>query len=332
MSEILIISKADFELTTNSVCDWLNHYRVPFMRINVDRITDPDYYDLFVDLNNNTLEIFDKVNYRNIDLTQIKVVWCRRFIDMVYEQVIRQEREIDANLIKFAKFHAAERNRFLRILYDFYPNWKWFDYYRDSLKIDKIEVLRLAKKHNLLIPETYIVNSKQSLLKITNQKKNLITKPIFEGVTFSDAEGVYSTHTQMVRNTKIREFIPSLFQENIQKKFELRIFYLDRKFYSMAIFSSKNNKTKTDFRNYDICDPNRCVPYNLPETLKESLIRLMADLNLSSGSIDMIKDIRGRYVFLEVNPVGQFGMVSLPCNYYLEKEVAEFLIQKKEYA
>lgn len=332
MTEILIISKADLELTTNSVCDWLNYYEVPFIRINVDQITDPACYDVFVNINDHQLEIFDKVNKRKIDLKNIKVVWCRRFTDMIYDEIIKQEHKIDQNLIKFAKFHAAERNRFLRILYDFYPEWKWFDYYKDSLKIDKIEVLRLAKIHNLNIPETYIANSKKSLLKITNLHKNLITKPIFEGIAFSDSKGMYGTHTQKVKNRMTKEFIPSLFQENIEKKFELRIFYLNNEFYPMAIFSSKSSKTKTDFRNYDIFNPNRCVPYHLPQIIKESLTSLMKDLNLSSGSIDMIKDINGRYVFLEVNTVGQFGMVSLPCNYHLEKKVAEFLIQKKEYA
>lgn len=332
MSEILIISKADFELTTNSVCDWLNHYRVPFVRLNVDRITDPSCYDLFISLNDHELEIFDKVNNRKIDLEKIKVVWCRRFIDMVYEQVVGQENEVDGNIIRFAKFHAAERNRFLRILYDFYPEWKWFDYYKDTLKIDKIEVLKLAKKHGLTVPETYIANSRNSLQKILNLNKNLITKPIFEGVTFSDTKGMYGTHTQPVKKCEIDMFTPSLFQENILKKFELRIFYLNGKFYPMAIFSSGNSQTQTDFRNYDLFNPNRCVPYNLPNTIKEKLTALMADVHLYSGSIDMIKDTDGRYVFLEINPVGQFGMVSLPCNYYLEKEVAEFLIQQKEYA
>ncbi|KAA0130692.1 grasp-with-spasm system ATP-grasp peptide maturase [Chryseobacterium sp. SN22] len=332
MSEILIISKADFELTTNSVCDWLNHYGVSFVRLNVDRITDPACYDLFFNLNDHELEILDKVNHRKIDLKKIKVVWCRRFIDMVYEQIVRQENEVDENVIRFAKFHAAERNRFLRILYDFYPEWKWFDYYKDSLKIDKIEVLRLAKKQGLTVPETYIANSRDSLQKILDLNKDLITKPIFEGVTFSDFKGMYGTHTQPVKKCEIEAFTPSLFQENINKKFELRIFYLNGTFYPMAIFSSANSRTQTDFRNYDIFNPNRCVPYELPQDIKEKLTALLADVHLTSGSIDMIKDIKGRYVFLEINPVGQFGMVSRPCNYYLEKEVAEFLIQQKQYA
>lgn len=332
MSEILIISKADFELTTNSVCDWLNHYGVSFVRLNVDRITDPACYDLFINLNDHQLEIFDKVNHKKIDLKKIKVVWCRRFIDMVYEQVVRQEKEIDENVIRFAKFHAAERNRFLRILYDFYPEWKWFDYYKNILKIDKIEVLRLAKKKGLTVPETFIANNRDSLQRILDLNQDLITKPIFEGVTFSDFKGVYGTHTQPIEKCEIEAFTPSLFQENISKRFELRIFYLNGTFYPMAIFSSNNSQTQTDFRNYDLFNPNRCVPYKLPQDIKEKLTALMADIHLTSGSIDMIRDVNGRYVFLEINPVGQFGMVSRPCNYYLEKEVAEFLIQQKQYA
>ncbi|WP_294251265.1 grasp-with-spasm system ATP-grasp peptide maturase [uncultured Chryseobacterium sp.] len=329
MTEILIISKADLELTTNSVCDWLNYYEIPFIRINVNQITNPDYYDLFIDINNHKLEVFDKVNRRKINLEHIKVVWCRRFTDMVYDDVIRQENEIARNLITFAKFHSAERNRFLRILFDFYPEWKWFDHYRDSLQLDKIQVLRLAKKYGLSVPETYIANSRESLSLILQHNKDLITKPIFESITFTGSGGMYGTHTQKVRKCRIENFTPSLFQENIRKKFELRIFYLDGSFYAMAIFSSGSHKTKTDFRNYDLSDPNRCVPYDLPQTIKERLTRLMNQLHLCSGSIDMIKDDKGRYVFLEINTVGQFGMVSLPCNYCLEKEVAEFLIRKK---
>ena len=34
-----------------------------------------------------------------------------------------------------------------------------------------------------------------------------------------------------------------------------------------------------------------------------------------------------QYVFLEVNPEVQVGMVSYPCNYYLEKKLAEELIK-----
>ena len=48
-------------------------------------------------------------------------------------------------------------------------------------------------------------------------------------------------------------------------------------------------------------------------------------LNLDCGSIDMILTPKNEYVFLEVNPIGQFGMTSYPCNFQLEKRIAEIL-------
>lgn len=233
-------------------------------------------------------------------------------------------------MVQFAKFYSAEKNQFLKILYEFYPDWKWFDNYKNT-EINKISVLKLAKSQGLDIPKTYIVNSKNQLLDIQKKEKKLITKPIYEGLGFYDEKGVYITHTQKVDIPKIENFSPSLFQEEIEKEFEIRIFYLDKCMYSMAIFSGKNKKTKVDFRNYDFFNPNRYVPFILPGSIKAKLINLMEKLNLCSGSIDMIKSTSGKYVFLEINPVGQFGMVSHPCNFHLEKKVAEFLIQKMKY-
>jgi hypothetical protein len=106
---------------------------------------------------------------------------------------------------------------------------------------------------------------------------------------------------------------------------ELRIFLLNNTFYTMAIFSQNNPKTKVDFRNYDFKHPNRSVPFILPKKIEKKLLALFEKLNLNSGSADIIIDQAGRYIFLEINPIGQFGMVSSPCNYYLEKEIAAFL-------
>ena len=98
----------------------------------------------------------------------------------------------------------------------------------------------------------------------------------------------------------------------------------------MAIFSQNDKQTKVDFRNYNDNKPNRYVPYVLPKNIELKITQLMQKLDLNTGSVDLIKNHDGNYVFLEINPVGQFGMVSEPCNYYLEKIIAEYLINKKD--
>jgi glutathione synthase/RimK-type ligase-like ATP-grasp enzyme len=55
----------------------------------------------------------------------------------------------------------------------------------------------------------------------------------------------------------------------------------------------------------------------------------MKELQLDTGSIDMIKCTDGKYYFLEVNPVGQYDMISMPCNFHLSEIIASELIEKK---
>ncbi|MBM6497958.1 hypothetical protein H9X54_001390 [Flavobacterium macrobrachii] len=130
----------------------------------------------------------------------------------------------------------------------------------------------------------------------------------------------------MDKNLKKKEhFFPSLLQEYIQKKYELRIFFLNDKLYSMAIFSQESEQTKIDYRNYQKEKPNRRVPYKLPIEIEEKLIFFMRKIELNSGSIDMIVTYSNEYYFLEVNPVGQFGALSYNCNYNIENLIADYL-------
>ena len=51
----------------------------------------------------------------------------------------------------------------------------------------------------------------------------------------------------------------------------------------------------------------------------------MERTGLITGSLDFILTPSGEYVFLEVNPSGQYDMISKPCNYHLDKAIATFL-------
>ena len=91
-------------------------------------------------------------------------------------------------------------------------------------------------------------------------------------------------------------------------------------------------QTALDYRHYDEQCPNRITPVDLPSTLKMQLHQLMLELGLTSGSIDFIRTKMGQYIFLEVNPVGQFSGISTAGNLNLEKRIAELLIGKsREY-
>ena len=124
---------------------------------------------------------------------------------------------------------------------------------------------------------------------------------------------------------KTDRIVPSLFQSRVQKKFEVRVFFLFNKFYSLKIYSQNNNITALDYRKFAIGYKNRYERISIPNHLKEKLIQMTSVLNIKCCSIDFIVDKNNEYVFLEINPTGQFGWVSTHGNYFLEREIANML-------
>lgn len=191
-------------------------------------------------------------------------------------------------------------------------------------EINKLEVLSIAKKVGLKIPQTFIVSSKEDLLKLIEEKKNLITKPISDTKPFYVKDDLYLNYTREISQTeKIHNyFMPSLVQEKIEKKYEIRTFFIKNKFWSVAIFSQENNDSKVDNR---AINSNHVTGFNLPLNLEKKINKLASKLQLNSGSVDWIYSSRGVFYFLEINPLGIFSSVSTYGNYNLEREIAKIL-------
>lgn len=202
------------------------------------------------------------------------------------------------------------------------------------IKINKLEVLEQASLVGLNIPDTMITSSKHELVKFLKAHGRVITKALSESLVCR-SESINTCgalmYTEEITSDFInklpRQFGVSLFQSLLEKQFDLRIFFLEKNFYSMAIFSQSNTKTAVDFRRYDYNKANRCVPFVLPKELEKKLGKLLKQMDIQSASIDMVYTRDDRFVFLEINPNGQFGMVSKPCKYYLEEKIADFLIR-----
>lgn len=197
----------------------------------------------------------------------------------------------------------------------------------DNLLVDLV----LAKLAKMEVPNTIVATEKHILEKFLHENKySIISKPLRQYPVLQNsnnifcASGAFKLKTEDI-NLIYKSFCPTLFQEYIEKLYEVRIFYLKGKCYSMAIFSQLDEKTKTDYRNYNREKPNRNVPYNLPKDIEDKIRLFMDKSDLDTGSIDMIKSTDGRYVFLEVNPCGQFDWLSVNCNYYIEKKIAHYL-------
>lgn len=314
---ISIFSENEAEYSTEVVMDWLISKNIAVNRINGVDILNRKF-KLIVNEDNSTdpLKIGD-------------IIWYRRWIHFYYYDFLGEHLH-GKTFSDLKNFLHSELRTVSDYLFKLYKVDRiWLDH-PDNVKLNKIEVLSLASKLSIKIPETIITNNRADLVRYFGDKK-IITKTI-ENIVPIDFQVKYESFFMQTFIINIREindeFYPSLFQNYIEKRFEIRSFYLDNEFYSMAIFSQNSEKTMIDFRNYDRIHPSRTVPYKLPNKLMFKLNKLINELGLEHCSIDLIKEPDGDITFLEINPIGQFGMVSTPCNYYLEEKIADYLIKK----
>jgi ATP-GRASP peptide maturase of grasp-with-spasm system len=264
-------------------------------------------------------------------------VWFRRWGDSdntirkLYQDELSENEKVKLSLLTYAHLND-ERKRFddwfinrVSVLHGSLNSHGFND-------VNKLEILNWAAEAGLDIPETLVTNTKYEALEFLKEKGRIVCKSISEGFNFlTEKDQTYLMYTEEVTDEDLQsmsdKFAMTLFQELLDKEFEIRVSFLDGQFYSMAILSQENPKTEIDFRRYDYTNPNRYMPFSIPAKVKEALMKLMDRLNLQSAAIDIVYTTEKEYVFLEVNPVGQFGMVSKPCNYYLEEKIADYLIK-----
>lgn len=312
---ILILSNS-IDQITNDVIDWLDYKNQGYMKITSKSI-----------YNSNISISFENDIFFN-QFQNVKVVWFRRWGGEAKEDFETIENQHDRETLAIRTIDKLFHEN-LSVISEYFffilRNKKWLTNPR-QVRVNKLIVLEKAIKAKLIIPISLLTNEKHILGKFIDNKISVITKPVADSMYIPFETDLYASYTSNICKEHINQLTSiDFFQEEIIKEFEIRSFYIYEKFYSMAIFSQRDNKTKLDFRRYNKTKPNRNVPIQLPKSIEIKLTKLIKSLKLDTCSVDLIKTTNNNYIFLEINPVGQFGMVSHPCNYNLEKIVAEQL-------
>jgi ATP-GRASP peptide maturase of grasp-with-spasm system len=308
---MVYVISIDSDSSTSEVIEWLYLLKKDFLRIG------------------NFIDVINKINFFPVRLANFKTVADKLVLSIVWVRRIRGFDTIpDHNLQRYYANESKVLAEFL--LQTKYSGMKVIGMSDIGLTVNKLEMLVKAKEYGLLIPSTIVTNAKEDVIKFHNEYEKIITKAMSEAFKTIQQGNAVIAFTKLIE----KDFIDSLpvafpsmmFQQYIEKEYEIRIFYLDGKLYPMAIFSQSSNKTKIDFRNYDADNPSRTIPCKLPIKVEENLLSFMKDHKFDGASVDIVKcKNTGNYYFLEVNSHGQFGMVSEPCNYYLEKKIAQIL-------
>jgi glutathione synthase/RimK-type ligase-like ATP-grasp enzyme len=174
---------------------------------------------------------------------------------------------------------------------------------RDEVAARKAYQLKVAVASGLEIPRTLISNDPDEVRRYLDERGSQET--IYKSFSATELEW---RETRLVGTDELTvldqvRHAPVIFQEYVPAVVDLRVTVVGDDFFAAGIHS-QDTRYRVDFR----IDMNRASieAHSLPGDVESGVRDLMRRLGLVYGAIDMRLTPDGRYVFLEVNPAGQW--------------------------
>lgn len=172
--------------------------------------------------------------------------------------------------------------------------------------------LTVAKNLDFKVPNTYIGNTPKDIREFWEKnEKKIIVKGIHTSATTNPSGEKVGLFTSRVKKEDLasRESLracPSIYQEEVSKDFEVRVTVVGSEVFAVEIHSQESPHTRMDWRNYDF-DRTPHQIHDLPLEVEHKCQEIVEKLQLQYGAIDLVVTPKGEYVFLEINPFGQWG-------------------------
>ena len=279
---LIIAPKID--ITALKVSKFLNQY------VWID--TTRDTFDSNINLTDNTLRI-SGISY---NLNDFKSVYYRRTCDFWVKDKYVSE------------YIRTEQVAFLRQLEFLIPQAKWINLpSKMYLANNKLDQLQVAKKLGWIIPIT------QAGTSVNNIKVDIkyIIKSISSqlvNITENESCGLSSQLVNSSEITGIHFGSVCIVQEYVEKQYEIRVTIIGDNIFAFRINSQEtgNPETAVDFRNWGD-DKLKFELIDMPQVVVDKCFAITRHYGLIYNTIDIICTPDNEYVFLEINPNGQFG-------------------------
>ncbi|MCO0597275.1 hypothetical protein NGI46_07305 [Peribacillus butanolivorans] len=309
--DVLVISDK-YDFTTDFVCLELEKRQVNYLRLNRD-----EFHTYKIQLDTSNFEIYVTMgNCKfNISNETLKGIYYRAPIFL--REVNQTERSIEEQL------YSEQWMSFVRNLLIF-EEVIWLNNPEKTYKAEnKIVQLKYAKKLGFNIPYTIVTNAQPELFNEKYVVKSLDT-------AFFNIKGkegfVYSNIFQKkeIQNANL-EWAPVTIQDYIYPKTDIRVTVVGNDVFATSI-TSKGRGVEIDWR--IVKDDVDFTTVSLPIHIQEKCIQLVKELGLKFGAIDLIKSEENNYVFLEINPTGEWAWLVHTTGQLIPQSITDMLVSK----
>ncbi len=320
---VLVLSNAEDD-STRFVTEHFNRLGTPYVRFNTETFPAEAIIALYP--HGNAIEGYlQLLNAKPIDISDIQSVWYRRPIIAVLPEAIPKGN---------VEFIQRESNATLWSLYTTLDAF-WMNpplWSSKLLEANKLLQLKIARGLGLQIPETVVGNDPEKLLELAMRHGGRIAAKSLRAGMFlkENDQRPHFLFTQIIESSVLEEsgeairICPFIGQEYVPKLLELRITVVGEQVFSCAIHSQDSSETTIDWRRYDFSNVKH-EKWNLPVEIERKLVALLKQFHLAYGAIDMILTPDGEYVFLEINPNGQWTWIEELTGMPISQAMAEML-------
>ncbi|MCU0659806.1 MAG: MvdC family ATP-grasp ribosomal peptide maturase [Polyangiaceae bacterium] len=191
---------------------------------------------------------------------------------------------------------------------------------------NKTRQLRLAREEGLAIPPTLITADPSSVRRFFEEHDGAIVAKLQTALAPS-MEGGKGLPTRRIEPHDLDALgglrhCPMMFQRYIPKARELRVVWIDGATFVGALDGARCG---VDWRYEATTSWEHGA---LPAPAEQALGRLMRRLGLTQGALDLIETPEGELVFLEVNPLGEWGMLERDLGLPIGQAIADALLRR----
>src|SRR5437588_7808526 len=211
-----------------------------------------------------------------------------------------------------AAFAARESGDFLSAVWETVP-WFWINQPTAAARAEyKLAQLREAQRLGFAVPTTLVTNCAEAARRFA-EGREIVAKTLAGG-RFTVGSKDYAVFTTLVSADDVTaagdtiQACPVIFQDRIKTRFDLRVTVVGEQAFAARIFINDRTAGDLDWRQ---ADPNRLFyeRQDLDAGLAARCTKLVAAMGLVYGALDFVVTSDDNFIFLELNPAGQWGWI-----------------------
>lgn len=293
---------------------------IPYTRFNTEDF--PQSVKVTARFGKSGIEGYFSTPKANVHFDEIESVWFRRPVLPVPASEIEHPPAREFSMIESVACIEAL--------------WRTLDCFwvskPDRIRAAESKLLQLtvASELGFSIPRTLVTCEPSEARAFFESTDKLVYKPLRQG-RIKHGDKTTLIFTSVVTDSHAAQFdrvkyTPCLFQEYVPKRVEIRITVFGARVFATEIHSQADERGVDDWRRSEPFT----LPYRthaLPTEVEGTCVRLLERLDLGFGAIDMILTPKGEYVFLEINPNGQWAWIEQRTGVALSRSLVDLLVE-----